>query len=77
MLCVVSLTARLVYLPSTFGPFYHPRSLNAIAGSVILRKSVLIVVNTWNLKPFVLHFDLEMLPCCNYPASRVASIFPR
>ena len=30
----------------------------------MLRKSVLIVVNTWNLKPFVLHFDLEMLPCC-------------
>ena len=23
------------------------------------------MVNTWNLKSFVLHFDLEMLPCCN------------
>ena len=31
MLCVVLLTARLVYLPSTFGSFSYPRSLNVIA----------------------------------------------
>ena len=50
MLCVVSLSARRVYLPCTFGSFYYPRSLSAIAWSVILWKSVLIVLNTWNLR---------------------------
>ena len=37
MLCVVLLTAGLVYLPCTFGSFSYPRSFNVIAWSVILR----------------------------------------
>ena len=44
MLYILLLTAGRVYLPSTFESFYYPRSLNAIAWSVILRKSVLIAL---------------------------------